>query len=180
MIRAWITILFLSACEFCVAQKRDDEYANEKENPAPQNESKINKDRWVLGGNFGGFIGEVSFVQISPMLGYKLTEKLTSGVGLNYILAASNDLNMNVVGGSIWSRYKISPTVFLHSEFEQLQINARATGYQPYRASAPVFMIGGGYLQGNFGVTVLYDVIQDADSPYQTPIIRIGGLFNLR
>ncbi len=180
MIRVLITILFLSACIFCVAQKRDDEYASENGNPTPKNESKINKDRWVLGGNFGGFIGEVSFVQISPMVGYKLTENLTSGVGLNYILAASNDLTMNVVGGSVWTRYRILPTVFLHSEFEQLQINARAAGYQPYRATAPVFMIGGGYLQGNFGVTVLYDVIQDSDSPYQTPIIRIGGLFNLR
>ena len=164
---------------FCIAQSRDDDYASGKELAEPKKEKKPVRNPWVVGGNFGGFIGQVSYVQLNPMLGYRLTDNLTSGVGLNYILAGSQGLTMNIVGGSVWSRYKILPNVYVHSEFEHLQISANILGYEAYRATAPVFMIGGGYLQGNFGVTVLYDFIQDPDSPYQTPIIRVGGLFTL-
>ena len=179
MMRMGIIILCFYSCNFCFAQSRDDDYASGKELVVPKDEKRQLRNRWVLGGNFGGFIGQVSFVQLNPMLGYKLTENLTTGVGVNYILAASQSVTMNIMGASVWSRYKILPNVYIHSEFENLQISAKVMGYEAYRATAPVFMIGGGYLQGNFGVTVLYDFIQDPDSPYQTPIIRIGGLFTL-
>jgi len=177
--RIWIIILGFISCAHAVAQTRDEDYANSSATSTSKKEKEPMKNRWVLGGNFGGFIGQVSFVQLNPMLGYKLTENLTTGVGLNYILAGSQSVTMNIVGGSVWSRYKILPNLYVHSEFEHLQISAKILGNEAYRATAPVFMVGGGYLQGNFGVTVLYDFIQDPDSPYQTPIIRIGGLFTL-
>jgi hypothetical protein len=179
MRRICIIILCFCVYDFCIAQNQDDDYASGAENDIPKKDKNPLHNRWVWGGNLGGFVGEVSFVQVSPMLGYRLTENFTSGVGLNYILATSQGLTMNVVGGSVWSRYKVFSNLYLHSEFEQLQISAKVLGFEAYRANAPVFMLGGGYLQGNFGVTILYDFIQDPDSPYQTPVIRIGGLFTL-
>ncbi len=151
------------------------------------------KDRLFTGGNIGfGVSGNALYLDLSPIIGYKITTKIGAGLGLRYSLL--RDLyykeNYTNYGGSVFARYKIIPQAFLHAELEGL----RAYDYNPLspsygeRAMAYMGFLGAGYSFGDgisFSVTVLYDVIDHPNSPYRStyllgpsgpPVILRGGL----
>jgi hypothetical protein len=172
-------LLLISYCS--TAQKtEDDDYAGTPsvEKPVPQ---KIPfNERLVFGGNFGGFFGPVSYLQINPMVGVKMNKWWINGVGLNYIYTGGSGVRQHVYGASVWSRAYAFKSVFVHTEYERLLRTASDQFGNNYRANVPVWLVGAGY-QDNAGrlglsILVLYDLIQDPNSPYSMPIFRIGGL----
>ena len=42
------------------------------------------KDRLFFGGGFGLTVGSVTHVDISPMVGYRITDRFSAGIGLSY------------------------------------------------------------------------------------------------
>lgn len=163
-----------------------------------QNESSLSgvpfSERIFTGGNLGFNIAQnYLFLDISPIIGYKITENLGAGVGLRYSLLknlSSKDSWSNY-GGSVFARYKIISQLFLHTEFEVLQ----SYNYDPFsinygdRALAYMWFAGGGYATTggglNFSLMLLYDLIDHINSPYQNsylfgpsglPIIARGGI----
>lgn len=49
---------------------------------SPDDNSKFQKDRIFIGGNFGGNLsGQNTYVDISPIVGYKFTDKFMAGIG---------------------------------------------------------------------------------------------------
>jgi|GEM_PF-386201 hypothetical protein len=164
------------------AQKTEDDYATDKSNSTKQEKPKPPfRDRLVFGGNLGGYFGNQTFVQINPMVGYKTTDWWINGVGVNYMYVSSRNYSQSVYGASVWSRAYAFKSIFAQTEFEMLKLTARNPLNETFRANVPVWFVGGGYQstgQG-FGLSImmLYDVIQDPNSPYNTPVFRIGGLF---
>src|SRR5688572_11858407 len=75
-------------------------------------------DRLFFGGNFGLQFGSYTYVDISPMVGYKITERLAAGVGATYIYYSVDDhvYNLNykthIYGGSIFSRFRVTEQFF--------------------------------------------------------------------
>lgn len=165
-----------------LAQRTTEEEYVESEKKKDSSERKTPfKDRLVFGGNLGGSFGSVSYFQVNPMVGYKTTDWWVNGVGLNYIYAGSRGYTQNIYGASVWSRAYVLENVMLHTEYEYLTMNLRAPNGESYSANAPVWLVGAGYQSnGNgFGLSfmLLYDLIQDPNSPYSNPIIRVGGMF---
>jgi hypothetical protein len=160
------------------AQKtQEEDYANGKtKKPKP---TVPFREKLVFGGNLGGYFGARSYVQLNPMVGYKTTDWWVNGVGFNYIYASNGSVRQNVYGPSIWTRAYIRHTFILHSELEYLKVNAKSP-FGEFHADVPVWLVGAGIQTSGSGIgisaMVLYDVIQDKNSPYSTPIIRIGGL----
>lgn len=160
----------------------------------PPGPKKSFGQRLVFGGIIGAQFGSVTQVNISPIIGYRVTEKLTAGIGLTYIYYKYDYVGYNnailteedhVIGGSIWGEYRVLPNVFLHTEFGTLNMSVpklNAQGYytgETMRANINNFLVGGGYYQAlgaNAGMqfSLLWDLIEDQYSPYQNPIIRIG------
>jgi hypothetical protein len=155
-------------------------------------------DRFVFGGGLGLQFGTLTFIDISPMIGYRITDRLETGIGLTYKYYKYNDfytdqttgqkvdLKSDMYGASIYTRYHILENVFAHVEYERLRYNFEniySSGGQILREPMHTYInglfVGGGLRQnitkGSFlYVMALWDLIEDPNSPYQNPIIRMG------
>jgi len=175
------TLLLCSLSITALSQKTtEEEYVEAEKKKEVSKDKKPIKDRLVFGGNLGGSLGTFSYFQINPMVGYKTTERWVNGIGFNYIYSGSRGYTQNIYGPSIWSRAYVYQGVMLHTEFEYLTLNLRAPNGATFNANAPVWLVGGGYqTTGNgvgFGILVLFDLLQDPNSPYINPIFRVGGM----
>jgi len=143
------------------------------------------KDKLVLGGNVGANFGTRTFVQFSPVIGYRIKPKLISGIGLNYNYFSDPFQKGSIYGPSVFTRYQVMQGLFLHTEFQQSFAKFELKGSEQSRqVDFPMFLLGGGYYttlggSSRIGITVLFDVIEDRNSFYQNPIIRGGVLFGL-
>lgn len=153
-------------------------------------QSKFSADRVYFGGNLGASFGYFTFVDISPLVGYRFTERFTAGLGATYIYIKSNyyDYETSFYGGRIFSRYFITESIFAHAEQEVL----RGKFYEPtndFRLNSHTIgntYIGGGY-QSKIGmnsgvfILVLYNLNSSFYSKQINPsdpiVIRIG--FNI-
>lgn len=99
-------------------------------------------DRLFTGGNIGFQFGDATVLDLSPILGYKLTNQLVTGLGFTYKYYKFNDFFIyqlnngqriskdykgNYLGGSLFARYYLKSNdfdflnqLFLHTEFEHL------------------------------------------------------------
>ena len=86
------------------------------------------KDRIFVGGNLGLQFGTVTFADISPLVGYKFTEKITAGIGATYQYYHYKDkyydFETNVYGGRVFARYNFTDYLFAHAEYEYLNMEA--------------------------------------------------------
>jgi hypothetical protein len=163
------------------AQKTaEEDYASassKKENVQPKTPFR---DRLVFGGNFGGAFGTTTFFQVNPMIGYRTTDWWVNGIGLNYFYFSQGGIAQSNYGASLWSRAYIAKTFIAHTEFEMLRREAADSFGNSFSVNVPVWLVGAGYNSGGrFGLSamIMYDLIQDPNSPYSNPIFRVGGLF---
>jgi hypothetical protein len=163
-----------------------------------QREKESFADKLVYGGSFGLQFGSLTLVDISPVIGYRITEKLEAGLGFTYKYykykdyfydvntGMRYDLKSNILGGSVYSRYHILENVFAHVEFEQLSYRytdyfyaGSTLGTEKLTASISSFFVGGGYRQrisqnSYFYIMGLWNLSEDALSPYNNPVLRMG------
>lgn len=160
------------------------------------------RENLVLGGNLGLTFGDFTFVNLSPQVGYRFSDLLTAGAGINYVhtsvrtraLGSGNELfreNFSYAGANLFAR--LFPTDFL---FLSLQPEANYSWgkikYPDDRASIsisgkwiPSLLVGGGLVIGGNGprgrgtlISLQYDLAQDPRSPYGTrPFVNVGVAF---
>lgn len=152
-----------------------------------------------LGGDFSWSFGQTEiFINCSPLLGYKLTDKFQVGGGivlqywksqivildLNKGFSYTNKFDTFIYGTKGMARYFVFKGLFINSELEFLNTQKFKQDGQTERTWKPVFWIGTGYnlkIYNNFGITttLLYNPFYDKqNSAYNAPYdIRIGCLF---
>lgn len=139
-------------------------------------------DKVFWGGNFGLQFGTSTFIDVSPLVGYRITEKVSAGVGATYQYFHYRDrfydLETNVFGGRVFGRYQFTDYLFGHAEYEYLNLEA-FDFYPSRRVDVTSILAGGGYMQrfGNNSAMVamiLYNFTESLYTPYNNPIIRIG------
>jgi len=162
------------------------------------------KDRIFFGGNFGLSFGNTTSIIISPIAGYRLTPRLSSGIGLRYEYFKSNypgyvPYDTHIFGGSLFSRYMViknlsesiglgglNSGIFLQGEYEMLSLESQyfdlANPVPGSRFNLHSVLIGGGIYQpiggrSAFLLTVLWNLNESYHSIYANPIIRIGFNF---
>ncbi len=135
------------------------------------------------GGNLGLRVGNPTYIEISPIAGYRLGPFLMPGFGVSYRYIQYRYSNYpprgaNLYGASAWVRAYVTPTIFGYAEYEAL--NGEWDPYfQPdVRYTIFTSFLGGGYCQDLGGastyVLILLAVNRDPDSPYVNPVIRVG------
>jgi hypothetical protein len=144
------------------------------------------KSRLFFGGAFGLQFGSVTLIELSPLIGYKITPKFGIGIGPTYKYYRYKDYyspsaysQTNVFGGSIFARYFIFENVFAHAEYETLFYNTYVPGYPKEMQQYNSLLVGGGYRQqigANAGMNImlLWNLNDTPGSPYTNPVIRIG------
>lgn len=153
-------------------------------------------DRVNYGGNLQLSFGAVTYIEVSPRIGYRITEDLTSGVGLNYIYIryaqnffynGSPSTSLSIYGGNVFSTYKlpIGFPIALHGEFEALRYDVFEPSTNQFEPQwVPALRLGGGYFQpigrgGGVFILGLYDVLYEPGvslnrSPWS---VRVNFLF---
>ena len=159
------------------ASAQDDSIRIQRVPPKPSFWSKV-----YFGGNVGLQFGTSTFLAISPLIGYKITPKLSAGIGLTYQYYHYKDkfynIETNVYGGRLFGRYMFTENLFGHVEYEYLNLEA-FDFYPSRRVDVGSLLGGGGYIQRfskNVALVamVLYNFTPSAYTPYQNPVIRIG------
>lgn len=163
------------------AQQQDTtEYVTKAPEPTPAAPKKsVNiREKIYFGGNLGLSFGNITSIAIEPLIGWKWTPKLSSGLVLSYWYYKDNrytpTYESSSYGYRLFSRYRVIPQIYLHAEWAQFFYD---NIYDPDdlsfgTASVPYFFVGGGLSQpmgGNahFFIQALYEVIQDRRSIYR-------------
>ncbi len=176
---------FVFICNKSNAQQEDQP----QQQPQPGSlEDKGFWDRIYIGGNLGLQFGTNTVINVSPQVGYRVTEKFVPGIGITYIYFNFRDPYSNsryessIYGGSIFGKYFFTQNFFAHAEYEELNLDGYDRFLGKYsRIWVPSLFLGGGYNQplgqrGFIQLLVLFEVLQDVNSPYyrNNPVIRIG------
>ena len=84
-------------------------------------------ERFYFGGNLGASFGTITFIDVSPMIGYRITPKFSVGVGATYQYWKDSrytpDFKQSIYGGRLFSRYVIAEdflgagNLFAHTEY---------------------------------------------------------------
>ena len=141
------------------------------------------KKRLFVGGGCGfGISSNSTYVGIYPVLGYRLSPSFDVGTRLNYTYNHYEDpytdrsYSFNDYGVGVFSRYYFFffNNLFAHAEYEALNFE-----YIDSRNWVSSLFVGGGYRQwigqnAFMGITILWNLLETADSPYGNPIYRIG------
>lgn len=143
-------------------------------------QSKISfTDRLFYGGNFGLMFGSITYIEISPLIGYKFSDRFSAGPGISYIYLQDNrfGLSTNIYGGRVFARYNITDFLFGHGEYEIL--NRESPYSLEGRINVTSLFVGGGYRQRIGSNSFLFIMglwnLNDSEySIYRNPIIRMG------
>lgn len=137
------------------------------------------KDKLVFGGDMGLGFGTVTNINLSPTIGYKVTERYVVGLGPNYMYYNDNyyKVTFSIYGGNVFNRFYITDFLFAHLEYQAL--NAKWDYFIKDRFWVYYLWAGGG-LSRSIGVIsthvlVLWNLTAGPNSYIPNPQIR-GGI----
>ncbi len=150
----------------------------------PQKKSKSGGGFFFGGGLGGGYSTYSSYIQVTPIIGYRVTPKFQVGTRLTYMHQWYKDYNnvkynYNIYGGSLFLRYIFLKMLYAQAEYEILSVpdyysadaNANRTVNSLFAGLGLMQPVGG---KAFFTVAVLYNFLEDRYSPYSNPLIRVG------
>lgn len=124
-------------------------------------------NRWTFGGGLGVGFGSNSYfnLQVSPRVGYKITDQLEGGIIGNVSWQSSDYYKSTMFGVGPFVNYYFARSFFIGANLQQYFINSKEkfTGYK-FDTDETALYLGGGYMQsvGNnafvqFGI--MYNVL---------------------
>jgi hypothetical protein len=142
---------------------------------------------------FGGYVGvsygDIEYIEVAPLVGYRFTPNFGAGLGLLYRYRrdtrGANDLTATDYGGNLFARYYLFSGLFAQAEYDYTSYeyptdsHAGTTGRGTYDS----FLVGAGYNAGFGGgagvyLLALYDFNYSSSDPYRlynSPLqLRIG------
>ncbi len=143
--------------------------------------------RWFYGGGLGLSFGDVDYVFISPVIGYRITPRVTTGVGLEYAYRNDNRFGQNEstndYGGSVFGRFYVAHGVFLAARYEYLRYEYfNFVGDRVSDDYNSVF-VGAGIAQpmgrrSEFLLSAMYNLSwsDNEPSPYDSPWVVAAGI----
>ncbi|MFN3938976.1 MAG: hypothetical protein ACK4IY_00225 [Chitinophagales bacterium] len=160
--------------------------------PSKPGKSGIDASRWIVGGYLGAQFGNFTAIDISPMVGYRVTPKLTAGGGLTYQYVSFKDptgyyipYKSNIIGPRAFAAYNLIFGLQAHVEYEHLWFRYEDSSIE-YKDKQPGLFLGGGLnlaagKNAVFQILALYNVLWDASNVvYGSPLtIRFGMGFGL-
>ncbi len=152
-----------------------------KKTSASKSQKSI-RDNLFYGGYINLSFGSYTVIGIEPMVGYKLTPKLSIGVKVRYDYIRDDRYTTtrttSTYGGSIFGRYLVTPKFYAQAEAASYSYELYLNGEREW---APFLFMGGGFIQPLsertwLNIEILFDVLQDEKSPYEDwePFFSIG------
>lgn len=158
----------------------------------------VDASRLIVGGSLGLAFGDYTNINISPLVGYRISQVFAAGIAINaqygserfrdYYGNTGQRNQYGIYGGGVWGRVYPLDFLFIHLQPEYNHVSLKSTYYdtdpktvvkENYGVSS--LLAGGGYTQpiggrAAFSIMALYDVLQNSRSPYQNGLIlRVGA-----
>ncbi|MFD2245078.1 outer membrane protein transport protein [Pontibacter ruber] len=142
--------------------------------------------RLYWGGGFGLQFGTYTAVSLSPLVGYRVTEKFWLGGGVTYQYQGGEGISLQNVGGKVYAQQEVYRNFLVHAEYEVLSVEYLTSYYNGYyekdREVMSLPMAGLGYRQFlsnkvSSDILVLYNFNDEFPNPYSNPVIRVNFNF---
>ena len=181
----FLTLLFIFLLQLTFAQNSPPEIPHMPGNTQEKKFSEKIGKRWVWGGNFSVIFKPV-LVNVSPTLGYRLSEKITTGVGIggiyNRVPYSDSTINKTVFTGSVFTKLTMWKILNAQVEYELMQSNVKNSETGIKRSKILHNPLAGGGLKlpifqnVSLQLTLLYNFNYNKEfSPYPSPwIFRMG------
>jgi hypothetical protein len=165
-------------------------------------------ERIFVGGFLGLQFGSFTAINVNLHGGYRITNRLSAGLGGMYQYSNDRWFNQSVVshvyGGSVFARFRVIYQAFIHAEHEWLSVQSRGylglpgSGFQPLpgengtfdpdnrtRSTEKNFLLGPGYAfrvgpRVTLNILALYNFNTSSAVYFDNPFFRAGIDVSLR
>jgi len=140
-----------------------------------------------FGGNFGLQFGNFTLIELSPLIGYKISDYLSLGTQLifTYTKIKNYGIKTYIYGNSYFLRYYFHKNFFSHIEYQWLKLDSKYTSI--FLNAQKSYTLNNLYLGAGIkqiisprsfiSLIFLYNVNHSSYSPYENPIIKINFEF---
>lgn len=167
-----------------VQQQPTPQVQPQESKETPKNTTSKN-DKVYYGGYANFAFGDYTIVGVEPLIAYKLLPKLSIGAKFSYEYYKYKNYKPTQEGSNYgigaFSRLRISRRLYAHVEFSEMNYKIHHSLEESKRQWISFLYVGGGFSQPitkntSINAEVLWDVLQDDDSPYKTmePIFSVG------
>ena len=162
------------------------------------------KGQFYIAPDFGLLIGSITRIELSPMFGYYLTNRLSLATGVRYEYYREGKIYYDPAKTSIYgprAQFKFTvienianilpignyTAIFFQADTELLSLERKYFGFPSTNLEGRFWksfaLVGGGIRQGGgpnlfFNAVVLWDIDNSINSPYVNPIIKFGIQYN--
>ncbi len=146
------------------------------------------KDKLFFGGGIGASFGDVDYIEIAPMIGYRIDLRLSTGVGVFWRSRSDNRYSPSIdttdYGGNVFMEAIVAHPLFIRVEYEYVDFEFPLAGGGTLRDSSSSVLVGAGVfhpLGGDVGfyAAALYNVSYDGNEltgPYDGPWVYRAGV----
>jgi len=130
------------------------------------------KDRLFFGGGVGASFGTVDYVEIAPMLGFRVVPRVDLGLQPFYRWTSSSSGSTNDYGARVFARVRIVSSFFGEADYQYTSYEYPIYGGGTTRSTHNAFLAGAGYtvsLGHSAGLyfSALYDFTYQGNDPYR-------------
>lgn len=163
--------------------QKDSVYTGTKAVKKPNEQRKLPEwqEKITYGGNIQAYLGNPTFLYLSPAIGYQITDNLNIGVGVIYNHISGNyygtRYSSSIFGGHSYLRFNVTESFFLQGQYDRL-LQPDYYGLDPHKKIWVNYaMAGFGYMQrlgSNVAMTtsLMYNFTYDRRySIYPTPVV---------
>lgn len=170
-------LILIPALLFCVLDLHSQDFSAPPPKPAVK-EPFWSWDKVYWGGGLGLQFGSITYVNLAPDIGYRITKKYSAGIGIRYMYYADHSYTpayeLDIYGASVFNRFIVTDFFFLHGEYEVL--NGPWNPFLNYRFNLTNIWVGGGLRTGGdkaaLNLIVLWNLNDEGYIP--NPQIRMG------
>lgn len=167
----------------------------EKSDDSDSGKSKFHiSDKLVFGGSLGLQLGNVTYIDVSPLVGYKIKPNFQVGGGISYIYLGVKDFygkySTNLYGGRLYSQYSFPESevipfisnIFVYGEYQMMNVEDMRyyNPVNPVRKWIGSPLVGGGIRsqigrRSYYNLMVLYNLNYDRNNEisafYNSPLV---------
>lgn len=140
--------------------------------------------RIYLGGYFGLQFGTYTVIDVSPLVGIRVTPDFNIGIGLLYTYYKYDyygvNREFNSWGGRLTMNYTLFNMLTLGAEYQYRTVETYNVNDNTFGSTGVNVLFLGGGLRQQVGrntymfLMAYYDVLQEAYSPYDNVVFRVG------
>lgn len=146
------------------------------DSPFPEDQTS-KRHRIIVGGDFGLGFGTITNIELLPVVGWRVNERLSVMTGPMYTYYRDGRFNpafqTSFYGARALSRFTVYDRFFIQGEYNVLSFESFGNA----RVSKDFFLAGPGLTSGPFSFSILFFIYQPGNSPFVSPFLMRGGLY---